>query len=206
MKKFLFMFLAVVALCFSACQKDFHPCDNITCYNNGTCVNGDCQCVNGYRGRDCSIDPLPKSVTISKIVVTNYPVLGLQNTNWDSGSTNGDEYADIFVAMNKVIGSDYNANLNDFESSNYYQNVSTVRDLEFSNNSDFPFAVTEIKEHRMLSIWDYDANIGVELMNEVVVDFAKIYDEEGETPIITIEDSGVIGLPATYKIHVSWIF
>ena len=47
---FLFVFLV-------SCQKD--PCENISCQNGGTCVDGDCDCPAGFIGPDCGIELNP---------------------------------------------------------------------------------------------------------------------------------------------------
>ncbi len=62
------------------------PCQGITCYNGGTCANGICNCPTGFTGSDCNtVIPLA-SVTITKIVVTNYPQTTTGGAGWDLGS------------------------------------------------------------------------------------------------------------------------
>ena len=57
MKKLLLFF----AICHRLNLNDiFSPCDTVTCYNNGTCVDDDgkttCECQPGFIGLDCSTD------------------------------------------------------------------------------------------------------------------------------------------------------
>ena len=33
------------------------PCENVECFNDGTCNDGSCDCVNGYTGTSCEIEP-----------------------------------------------------------------------------------------------------------------------------------------------------
>jgi hypothetical protein len=35
-----------------------YPCTNVNCGANGSCNNGQCVCVNGYRGNNCEIAPI----------------------------------------------------------------------------------------------------------------------------------------------------
>lgn len=41
-------------LFFSSCTPD--PCKDVTCLNNGTCNDGNCECVTGYEGTDCGTE------------------------------------------------------------------------------------------------------------------------------------------------------
>lgn len=43
------VFCIVLALSFTACD----PCKNSVCLNGGTCIEGDCQCPDGYYGEHC---------------------------------------------------------------------------------------------------------------------------------------------------------
>lgn len=39
---------------YTSCSKsDKNPCENVTCQNGGTCVNGSCNCPDGYEGANC---------------------------------------------------------------------------------------------------------------------------------------------------------
>lgn len=38
---------------FSACEQD--PCKGVNCLNQAVCIDGLCDCINGYEGDDCSI-------------------------------------------------------------------------------------------------------------------------------------------------------
>ena len=50
-----FAAFAVVLLLLSACKED--PCENVTCLNGGTCLDGlgTCACQPGYEGDSCEI-------------------------------------------------------------------------------------------------------------------------------------------------------
>ena len=47
----------VVTFFYTACQKDV--CNNVTCYNGGSCNNGKCSCPTGYENSQCQT----KSIT-----------------------------------------------------------------------------------------------------------------------------------------------
>ncbi len=47
---------SLILVLFSACKED--PCDNVTCLNGGTCVDGlgTCECLPGFEGDSCEIN------------------------------------------------------------------------------------------------------------------------------------------------------
>lgn len=70
---------ALIGLClfsttsFFGCSKD--KCKDVTCQNGGACVDGTCNCVNGYTGANCETPPNPANYTkcrITKVVVKNF--------------------------------------------------------------------------------------------------------------------------------------
>lgn len=80
----------------------FNPCYNVTCLNGGICVGGNCNCPTGYTGSNCGIALPLKSVTITKIVVNNYPTshtIGAGGIPWDPSSTSN-RYPDIYININ----------------------------------------------------------------------------------------------------------
>lgn len=46
-----FGFIFCVILCFASCAD---PCDDVVCQNSGVCVEGDCDCAEGYEGTLCA--------------------------------------------------------------------------------------------------------------------------------------------------------
>lgn len=51
MNRVICFLLLCLLIVFSACKKD--PCDDITCENGGICVEGDCDCPEGFAGNFC---------------------------------------------------------------------------------------------------------------------------------------------------------
>lgn len=63
--------MASVALLFSACTVD--PCEDVVCQNDGVCVEGDCDCPDGFTGTECAD-------TYAESVVGIYDVLNSCNS------------------------------------------------------------------------------------------------------------------------------
>lgn len=63
MKPTTLFYLLLVLLSFSiSCKKDEKEkdlCEGVSCVNGGNCLNGNCNCVNGYTGTNCEIAPNP---------------------------------------------------------------------------------------------------------------------------------------------------
>ncbi len=110
-------------LLFASCKKDdpIDPCENITCLNGGTCVNGECNCPTGYTGPDCGEQKTPSKIRISKIRVTRFPATD-NGAGWDL--TSG---PDIFVTM-EYNGSDI------YTHPEFYQNADPSQNYDFTPN------------------------------------------------------------------------
>ena len=43
----------------TSCEEE-DPCETVTCENGGTCIDGTCDCPDGYEGDDCSLEWVTK--------------------------------------------------------------------------------------------------------------------------------------------------
>ena len=54
MKKLIYLFMALTTFAFiTSCSSD--PCEDISCFNGGICVEGTCDCPDGWSGIDCAV-------------------------------------------------------------------------------------------------------------------------------------------------------
>lgn len=75
-----FISLLLILNFFSACTD---PCEDVVCYNFGTCVDGECACPPGYIGEDCTENLTPIRMKINNIRVTKMPTWAINDTAID---------------------------------------------------------------------------------------------------------------------------
>lgn len=162
------------------------PCYNITCYNGGICVNGLCDCPTGYSGADCSVALTPVSMTITRIELTDYPLIQTSGAGWDVS-----DGADPFVTFN----SGTSANTNDY-SSGYYTNV-TGQDLTFTTG--LPITIPSLSSYWVLGVWDYDAASANDFMAGVY--FQPSLQASGFPSSFTLTTTSM-----SVRLYVTWNF
>ena len=65
---FLFLIAVSIQLFYSSCKKDI--CENLKCWNGGTCLNGVCECATGWSGETC-LTPVANTDPCSNIICQN---------------------------------------------------------------------------------------------------------------------------------------
>jgi hypothetical protein len=68
-------------------DKQEELCEGVICENGGECINGDCDCPEGYTGPSCGTQITPSRIRIKNILVTKYPNYDSDGTAFDLGST-----------------------------------------------------------------------------------------------------------------------
>src|SRR5690242_19831451 len=92
-----------IASCSSENNSDpVDPCSQTTCINGGTCIDGSCQCPEGYYGANCELQKTPESVRITNIVVREFNNFDPNGNAWDT-SISG-PLPDIYVSLYKSNG------------------------------------------------------------------------------------------------------
>ena len=87
--KTFFIFLFPIFL-FVDCK---NACEDITCQNDGICINGFCDCHESFEGPDCSIQKTPSVIKITKIRVQSF-----NQGEFDPGG-DPEIFADIYVEL-----------------------------------------------------------------------------------------------------------
>ena len=103
---------AFTTVTYTACNPD--ECKDVTCSNNGTCVDGKCNCPSFYEGTTCQTEVRTKYYNTYK---GNGTATGLTFTNWglkfEARSTEAknmaltilDDDGDAFTSVNVVLQS-----------------------------------------------------------------------------------------------------
>ena len=81
----------------------FDPCFNVDCVY-GDCVNGKCDCIEGYTGSSCELEKEPVKIEIIKIVVTDFPQSNPAGGGWDMDATGPDLQIKVLSGAGQNIG------------------------------------------------------------------------------------------------------
>jgi hypothetical protein len=132
--------ISVLILC-TSCNKD--ECENTVCINGGVCVNGDCDCPDGYEGPSCADQETPIRMRIHSITVTKFPAYD-NGSNWDIG-----DGPDIFFQV-------FDGNTLIDESAIYFEDADPSQDYLFS---DLNIGITDVLGNHAIQLLDYDDGI-----------------------------------------------
>ncbi len=188
----LMFFVSLNYSCSSDSSEDI-PCTPINCLNNGVSnSNCGCDCTQGFTGSDCGTQIMPTKIKITKIVVTKFPNLKSNGTNWDSFALTGWERPDIFPSISNIQG-DFLFAGNPINDSFSYGNDNFV----FTPNS--PIEITNFSSQYTVILWDDDGvNFTPEFMGGY--DF-YIYQNNGFPSILEVSTN--TGLVA-FKIYLNY--
>lgn len=176
---------ALSFLSITSCKKDEDPCKDTKCLNGGVCVDGSCNCPNGFYGSDCSKQRTPLKILINKIEVQRFPATD-GGAGWDF-SSGPDILPKMFFNGSLIYESnEYVSNANP---SSYYEFIPSPS-IEIIN----PF------EQYSLSLYDYDDLDPDDFMGGVLF---YPYSSTGGFPNTIYLDAGG---DVAFKIYVSYIF
>jgi len=95
------IYLPLIISCIRKEEKTLiNPCEGITCFNNGVCTNGSCECLDGYSGVNCENSLVPSNIFIQSIQILNFSLVDSNGNPWDD-----DRGPDISIAYFDSVGS-----------------------------------------------------------------------------------------------------
>lgn len=153
MKKMVMGVLATLSLLSCEKEPEPDPCDGITCYNDGVCVNGACDCPPEYTGPSCDKQVTPSIIRIHSINISKFAPTKDNGAGWDASS-----------------GPDIYPVLRDKDNNTIYYSSETLWDATNGNSMKFPvspsleLAGADVQK-RYILLWADDDMGDVEYMN-----------------------------------------
>lgn len=181
MKKLLFLFLGA-ALSLTSCRD---KCKDVECNNGGRCDEGECICVDGYSGEDCSTALEPTKIRITSIEIQDFPDDDA-GADWDPLIETD---PDIIIKLTRV--SDGNQI---YESGNF-DNVAPG--TQFSIDA-LTIDVISVSEEFTLSMRDYDQTSADDPMGDITF---NLWTGGSFPPTKIVEDTA---LGIKYVLHLSY--
>lgn len=126
MKKTLLVLLTGASLGISSCFLNPDACSEVTCNNGGVCIDGQCECVNGYAGVNCDDEARLKFIGNFSGAITReyYPDTITSTCNISASST---DLLAISIqglipgSSTSIIGNIYRDNGYDYNNQNVYK-------------------------------------------------------------------------------------
>ena len=182
--------LVFLGLVISCNNEEPDPCENVSCLNGGSCVNGVCDCSEEFTGPDCSRQKTPSSIDIANVRVTEFPATEPDGTSWDFSLT-GDGRADIYVVVSfgtSVI----------YDSPTFFENANSSQDYDFEPSSGI--RLTNPTERRYtVALYDYDSGGDDDFMG--AIEFTPYSDDNGFPSTLFLDAGGTVSfeLQVTYN-------
>lgn len=149
---FRLILLSILTATYLGCSSDSESddCETITCLNDGTFVDCECQCLQGYTGNNCSTQVTPSKVTISKAIVKVFPNTG-NGEFWDLSIPEAvDALPDIYITFQ-------NSDLDViYDSPTFYENAISGEGTFFEFTITPNIQLTTFDDPFLVNIWDYD--------------------------------------------------
>lgn len=177
-------YLTILILAFSvfSCEKesDKDPCEGVSCYNGGTCVDGACDCPPDFTGPNCETDisdpcddvtcengycangacvcdegytgaDCSQQVKPASISITRVDVLQFPATNSNGGGWDNGDGADIYIEITTSAGTE----LYSYPVASRVENADPNSTHVFDVDPDLK--ITSVSDRYQVHLYDYDS-------------------------------------------------
>tara|TARA_B110000238_G_C15971430_1_gene371940 strand:- start:103 stop:660 length:558 start_codon:yes stop_codon:yes gene_type:complete len=142
MKNFYYIIL-ILFLASSGCKdKQEQLCEGVVCENGGDCINGDCDCLEGYDGPSCGSQITPSRIRILSITIAKFPLFEEDGSSWDIGSA-----PDLTLAFSRGSTLIH-------EQPTQFKNATGENSYRYTPST--PIDITSPNDRHVISLYDYD--------------------------------------------------
>lgn len=173
--------LTVAMLIFGCSEDSSTPCIPINCLNGGT-SNSDCgcNCPTGYTGSNCGTQITPTKISISKVVITNFPALNPLGSTWDLNPLNPiNNNPDIYLVFINSTSTYFNTLSNRFNDA--------ISGTEYTYTFTTPVEITNINSLHNITLYNWNTSGADDEMGSIT--FTPYSNTNNFPSIITQTDS-----------------
>jgi len=175
--------LLLTATVINSCNKVYpDPCEGVTCLNGGTCVNGSCDCADGYSGPSCAHQITPTKIRISKIKITKFPQYD-GGSSWDFGS-GPDIYVELLLGSSTI-----------FKQPTMFENAQATQDYTYIPTSSID--LNDATAQYTIRLFDYDSISGDDFMGGII--FYPYSSTNGFPTTLYLDAGGAVKFELTFS-------
>jgi len=175
--------LLLSILGFMSCMKD--QCDGNYCDHGGVCMDGSCNCADGYTGKHCEDQVTPLKLQVNSITITRFPSTN-EGMSWDP--TDG---PDIYFKMSEEI---YPLAQPEY----LVENAEPLKSYTFVIH---PFDLRYPTSPYKMELFDYEG-VGIPSQKMGELYFTPYADNNGFPQTLTLEDGSMI----SFTMGVTYVF
>ncbi|MCG8332219.1 MAG: hypothetical protein MI974_31325 [Chitinophagales bacterium] len=184
-----YLMLLLSVFLFATCSKEDDsppdPCEGIVCENGGSCVNGVCDCLEGWEGADCTEVATPSAITINSITVTRFPPTRDNGGSWDF--TDGPDLIVRLAQLSNVL----------YESDYFFEDAVFGEEYLYTTN----IRITDVQAEYVITLLDSDTFGDDEFMGGYTF---RLFNSQYTSLPPSKFSIGVEGSPTAFELDVSY--